>query len=195
MNTNSEFLTPLSEAFKDAFEEITQNNSSDSIRHVNESVFRYILIKNLLKKNDLSFSVEDEWKRIDIYLIGKKSNAAVEIKFYDSRPLKNEHGDVIYYKGSASAKNLEEFKSSLEKLRERMDDKDKKFGNITEIYYILVGTKRGIRNNRHDFQERYMPSEDFLNTYNLKLLCNAEDRLESKAENDVLTIFGWICAA
>ena len=115
IDQSSEFSLPLKVAFNSAWAELATNHKPETIRHVNESVFRYFVIKELLKGKH-AFEIEDEWNRIDLLLRTKEKQAAIEFKFYDSRPFNSISG-TCKYKGGASDKNYGEFVHAINRLR------------------------------------------------------------------------------
>jgi len=155
---------------------------------MNESVFRYLLVRQLLNLNP-PFTVDDEWKRIDLFLQAKDSQAAIEIKFYDSRPLNPISGKVTY-KGGAGQKNWSEFNNSLRGLLNLRDQPwhEKQFANIKNLYFILIGTKREELGYKGDFMEWYYPT----NRMNVDF-CSVHEVVSKTSRIDGMTVFGWLC--
>lgn len=190
MEDNSQFLEPLSIAFVNAWNKLIRTTDENTIRHVNESVFRYFVVHelNLLHPN---FHIEDEWKRIDLLLRGKDEQAAIEFKFYDSRPL-NQISGTQALKGGAGERNFNEFLNSLKILcndLENMSWYKQQGANVTEKYFILVGTKRPANGAKGDFKAWYYP------TNNIKCPENIELKKIIEFNHAVMDYeaFGWLC--
>lgn len=180
-----QFEKTLKDALQSTWDRIILSHDRVSLCHVNESVFRYFLTENLLKSKPL-FSIESEWRKIDLLLnYRNEKQAAIEIKFYDCRVNRPIHGNPSY-RGGASRQNLREFDNSLNNLRtlERNNWYEEQGMNITERYFILFGTRRPELGNRGDFERYYYPTPDALPT----------DAIWSKKSEkpDDMTCFCWL---
>ena len=121
---------------------------------MNESVFRYLFIKNLPK----DIHSEDEWHRVDLLLHRKNEFFPIEFKFYDSRPCVNFTKKRHHYKGGAGDRNFMEFVTSIQKLMTlstRMETIDPVVSkSIANTYTILVSIDH-LSNKRKHFNEYY----------------------------------------
>ncbi len=182
------FSFELQEAFNFAWQYLINNHTDKSIRHVNESVFRYFVIRHFLEHHP-NIGIDDEWKRIDLLLRHDNHQAAIEFKFYDSRPSKPIHG-LTTYKGGAGKKNHAEFENSLKSLLS-LDEKDwykTQKANITERYFILVGTKLPNSDNKRDFAIFYYPANEISVDF-----CELNTIEQHNTMLGETQVFGWLC--
>ena len=187
--TSSKFSSALKDAFNHAWQYLITNHTKENIRHINESVFRYWIIQYLMQQRHNDISIDDEWKRIDLLLRDDNCQAAIEFKFYDSRPFHPISGSTTY-KGGAGSENYKEFKKSLKILTE-LNNEDwykKQKANITEQYFILIGTKHQDNKPNRDFSTWYYPATDIkIDFCELKII---EQKYEALSD---IQIFGWLC--
>ncbi len=185
----------LMRAFEYAWLRMISENDGESLRHMNESVFRYFFVSAV--RTIVGPKVcEDEWKRIDLLIRGEGEQAAVEFKFYDSRPFRHLKSETVHYKGKPSEGNRDEFAKSLTELMSHQESGRNKWyesedANITERYFVLVGVDR-LAKDRLCFSEHYLPQNArSLASYNLDFLTDREHRFDDDPENN-LYVFGWL---
>lgn len=193
MGKKSIHAAALTQAFEFAWLRFLSENTPESIRHVNESVFRYFMVSAL--RELLGPGVcEDEWKRIDLMLRAEGEQSAVELKFYDSRPFRHLNSETVHHKGKPSKGNKNEFAKSLDGLM-NLQDKDNKWyhnegANITERFFVLVGVDRNEKPSLC-FSDYYLPANLKSKVgYQFEFLAEREKRL-NEPEND-LFVFGWL---
>jgi len=184
------FSDCLKIAFNNAWTKLISEHDINTFRHVNESVFRYFIVRELISL-DSKFDIEDEWHRIDLLLKSPSSQAAVELKFYDSRPLYTIDG-LTKLKGGAGSKNFSEFLNSLRIINSEIDNFNwyrEEGANINERFFILIGTKRISAGRNGDFKRLYFPVE----TIDISLDIKLEKISEHFHSYNDLEVFGWLC--
>lgn len=82
------------------------------LEHWNESVFRFLLVRQLLSLAP-DTSCWSEWNRVDLVLSAPTGATLVEIKFYTHGEIRDHAGRVLRSKGGPSKKNVLEFNASL----------------------------------------------------------------------------------
>jgi hypothetical protein len=190
----SEFEEHVVRAYRGAWKKLISDHSDITLRHANESVFRYFFIQELLHQK-VELSIEDEWRRIDLLLRAPNCQAAIEFKFYDTRPMNMLDGKVRY-KGGSGNKNFQEFRKSLSQLASLeaspwyQNDK----ANITDRYFVLVGTKWPKLGLSGNFSNHYYPLEKVA-----EKVASLSDVImtplgESHEFIGNAEIFGWICS-
>lgn len=188
VKTSLVFSTALSDAFNHAWKYLIENHTDKTIRHLNESVFRYLVIQHLSHYNQ-DIGIDDEWKRIDLLLRDNLCQAAIEFKFYDSRPLRALSGATTYKGGSGKA-NYKEFEKSL-KILVNLNSQSwykEQNANITERYFILTGTKHLNSSPRRDFFSWYYPATKINSDF-----CELEIIDQNRESLGAIQIFGWLC--
>ncbi|MEO7097937.1 MAG: hypothetical protein ABI162_01150 [Luteolibacter sp.] len=186
----SEFEDHVVKAYRGAWDKLVAEHCDLTLRHVNESVFRYFFIQELLRQN-VQLSIEDEWRRIDLLLKAPNCQAAIEFKFYDKRPIVT-LGGKVRYKGGSGPQNFGEFTKSLEQLMsletKTWYQQDK--ANVTERYFVLVGTKWQEGGRSGDFSNHYYPPQvvKMPAGITMKPLATTHE-IVGNAE-----VFGWICS-
>lgn len=181
----------LAQAFESAWQRMISENDAESLRHVNESVFRYFFVSELRTIVGPG-ACQDEWKRIDLLIRGEREQTAVEFKYFDSRPFPHLKSKTVHFKGKPGAANRGEFTKSLEGLMRLQDNKwyESEEANITERYFVLLGVDRLV-NPRLCFSEHYVPDHVKAPAdYNLKFLTNRQHRFDGPDEG--LFVFGWL---
>src|SRR5688572_28687951 len=88
----------------------------------NESVFRFLFIKSLLRVNP-AIDCETEWQRHDLLVSLEDAAVLVEFKFFQNR-LGRSDGDKRRAKGGEGVQNFREFCEAAEKLAIRMAQPD-----------------------------------------------------------------------
>lgn len=172
-------------SFEKTFNEIINTHSVSELRHINEQVFRYLLIKNL--PDDIE--KEDEWKRIDLLLHKDDILIPIELKFYDRRPLKNFKNNSKFYKGGAGKQNFSEFIKSSEILVELNNNPIIKNTGVrfSNGLYIIVAIDR--KSDKTKFSDYYKGKHlDELKKYNIK----SKELIKLDAQKGDFNIFGWI---
>ena len=187
-STTDIFCSSIRSAFNGAWNELLTTHTSECIRHVNESVFRYLVIKKLLGDNH-GFKIDDEWKRIDMLMRSEERQAAIEFKFYDSRPFNHISGKPTL-KGGAGKKNFGEFTKSLNGLKNLHQETwyGEQKANILERYFILIGTSRPEYGAKSDFMSWYYPAEKIQPKE-----CELHVMEQHATVLGNAHIFGWLC--
>lgn len=184
--TKNEVEQAICSAFSGAYDEVLKKESDNGIRHINESVFRYLLMDRLPS----SIRKEDEWRRIDLLLHNEGGFFPVEFKFYDRRPLHNFKSNQHSFKGGPGKQNYAEFLASCRTLfnKERLSQYDKVGVQYSTAYFILVATDHlkfeknrfhNFYNGRHilDIQKEGIEAEE---------IARRTDEINGKL------IFGWV---
>jgi len=189
---NNPFDEFLIRSFKSAWQSLHNSIilNINNLKHWNESVYRYHYIKELLELNQ-SFTIQDEWKHIDVFINAGDEQAAIEIKFLDCRPDTSIDGKKIFYKGSAGKKNFSEFKKSLDLLRglEKKTWYLSQSANVSHRYFLLIATKHGDAiGSKFDFYSYYRPEKISAAFPYISIL----DYQETQYGN--VKVFGWIAS-
>jgi hypothetical protein len=124
----------------------------------NESVFRFLFIRSLLKTNPV-IDCETEWERHDLLILLDKAAVLVEFKFFQDR-LGRSINDKRRRKGGAGVQNFREFCEAAEKLAARMVLPTPQIGQsqLVGAFLILAYADREDQlphQNRHSFSDFY----------------------------------------
>ncbi|NLC93523.1 MAG: hypothetical protein GX677_08700 [Treponema sp.] len=162
----------LNEAVTKAFMQLVKDVDKQSVQHWNESVFRYILTKELGMQHCYA-----EWKRIDlIFDSDSDKSIGIELKFYRAVSTENSKMITQGLKGSAGKKNTEEFINSWNKLFELQASNSpiaKAWGKPFSKLYVVLVTIDDSSSKHKKFADSYF------NNFSMKPILKEEEKKDN----------------
>ncbi len=95
--------------------EVNELLKETPLSFMNESVFRFLFVKNLLRLCK-ECNAQIEWRRFDLLIKNSGEVIIIEFKFYSLSKSHDLDGKRQWSKGGPSSKNFREFQQCLEKL-------------------------------------------------------------------------------
>lgn len=183
--TKKQVEQAICQAFDRSFTEVMKLAPGDDIRHINESVYRFLFMKML----EPDIRKEDEWRRIDLLLNYENEFYPIEFKFYDRRQLRNFKNNSHTYKGGPGKQNFKEFLHSCTTLFRT--DRTNAFANAgvhyQNSYFILIAV------DHPGFKIGFLDDYSGKHIIELKKRGIHADELTRRTESvDSKTIFGWV---
>ncbi len=146
-------LSSLTKVLTLACDDVLRELANVPSEHWNESVFRFFIVRQLLKIPDID--CRSEWNRVDLVIQSPRGATLLELKFFTSQPLRDQAGKTIRMKGRPSPKNYGEYENALKKLRSAREAKWIRFCDGVASAHLLLAYIDPVMTNKPTYGSHY----------------------------------------